>query len=48
MLYTILTLLVFFWFVGFLMHVGGPLIHTILLLAGIIYLVDLIRGRRAV
>lgn len=48
MLYTILSLLVALWFIGFLLHVGGPLIHTILLLAGIIYIVDLIRGRRAV
>jgi len=46
MIYTIISLLIAFWFIGFLMHFGGGLIHTLLLLAGIIFVYDLLVGRR--
>ena len=48
MLYTLISLLVAVWLVGLLMQIGGPLIHTLLLVAGVIFLVQIISGRRAV
>lgn len=48
MLYSIIALLVAFWLVGLLMHVGGGLIHTLLVLAAVIFVYDLLTGRAAV
>jgi hypothetical protein len=49
MLYTIAVILVVLWLLGFLVvHVGGGLIHLLLVLAVIIVLWNLIAGRRAV
>ncbi len=48
MLYSILALLVAFWVVGLLMNVGGGLIHTLLVLALVIFVFDVIRKRRAI
>lgn len=47
MLYTLLSLLVLFWIVGFLSHVGGPLIHLLLVIALCVFVYDLVTGRRA-
>jgi len=47
MIYTIISLLVALWFVGFLLHYGGSFIHALLLLAGIIFVYDLLVGRRS-
>ena len=38
--------IVFFWLVGFLLHIGGGLIHMLLVLAVILFLVDMIFGKR--
>ncbi|MBU3159415.1 lmo0937 family membrane protein [Clostridium frigoris] len=38
--------IVFFWVVGFLLHIGGGLIHMLLVLAVIVFLVDKISGKR--
>ncbi len=48
MLYTIIALLVAFWLVGLVAHVGGGFIHTLLVLAAVIFVFDLVTGRRAV
>ena len=48
MLYTLITLLVVFWLVGLLAHFGGSMIHTLLLIAGVLFVVQLITGRSAV
>jgi hypothetical protein len=49
MLYTIAVILVVLWLLGFLVvHVGGGLIHLLLVLAVILVLWNLIAGRRAV
>jgi hypothetical protein len=48
MLYTIIALLVAFWLVGLVAHVGGGFIHILLVLAAVIFVFDLITGRRAV
>lgn len=47
-MYTILSLILLVWLVGFLTHAGGDLIHLLLVIAGAIFLFDLITGRRTV
>jgi hypothetical protein len=48
MLYTIISILVFFWIVGLVSNIGGPFIHTLLVIAVAIFLFNVITGRRAV
>lgn len=47
MLWTIISILVVLWLIGFLLHVGGGLIHLLLVVAVIVFLVNLFTGRRA-
>ena len=46
MLWTIIVILIILWLLGFLTHVGGGLIHLILVIAVIILVIQLISGRR--
>ena len=46
MLWTILVILIVLWLLGFLTHVGGGLIHLILVVALIILVIQLVTGRR--
>jgi Family of unknown function (DUF5670) len=46
MLWTILVILLILWLLGFLTHVGGGLIHLILVIALIILVIQLVTGRR--
>ena len=48
MLYTIISILFVLWLLGFLMHIGGGLIHILLVAAVIIFIFQLVSGRRAV
>jgi hypothetical protein len=48
MLWTILVILVVLWLVGLLAHVGGGLIHLLLVIAAIVLIINLLTGRRAV
>jgi Family of unknown function (DUF5670) len=48
MLWTILVILLVLWLVGLLTHVGGGLIHLILVVAVVILVINLLTGRRAV
>ena len=48
MLWTILVIIVILWLVGFLAHVGGGLIHLLLVVALIVLVIQLITGRRVV
>jgi hypothetical protein len=48
MLYTILGILLVLWLLGFSMHIGGNVIHALLVIAAVVFLVNLITGRRAV
>jgi len=48
MLYTILGILLVLWLLGFSMHIGGNVIHALLVIAVVVFLVNLITGRRAV
>jgi hypothetical protein len=45
MLWTIVVILVVLWLLGFGLHVAGGLIHILLVLALIVGLVQLFRGR---
>jgi hypothetical protein len=49
MLWTIAVILVILWVLGFLaFHVGGGLIHLLLVLAVIVVIWNLVTGRRSV
>lgn len=48
MLWTIFVVLLVLWLLGFTLHVGGSLIHLILVVAVIMLIYNLITGRRAV
>ena len=45
MLYSIMALLVAFWVVGLVMHIGGGLIHTLLVVELVLFVFNLITGR---
>jgi hypothetical protein len=46
MLWTVFVVLIVLWLLGFSLHVGGGLIHLLLVVAVIALLVNLIGGRR--
>jgi hypothetical protein len=46
-LYGLVVLLVVFWLAGFLLHVGGGLIHLLLVIALVLFVFNLITGRGA-
>ena len=48
MLWTILVILLVLWLLGFLGHVGGGMIHILLVLAAIVLVINLVSGRRTV
>ncbi len=47
-LYIIGAVLVALWLIGFLMHIGGGLIHIILVIAIIVFLFQFFTGRRSI
>ncbi|MDB5723317.1 MAG: family rane protein [Novosphingobium sp.] len=47
MLWTIAVILLVLWLLGFAIHIGGGLIHILLVLAIIVGLIQLFTGRRA-
>jgi len=46
MLWTVFVVLLVMWLLGFSFHVGGGLIHLLLMVAVIMLLVNLLGGRR--
>ncbi len=46
MLWTLIALLLLFWLLGFAFHVAGGIIHVLLVIAVILFLVNVISGRR--
>lgn len=48
MLYTIAVILVVLWLLGFAVHIGGGLIHLLLVIAVVVVIFQLITGRRSV
>lgn len=47
MLYTIIIVLLVLWLLGFAIHIGGALIHLLLVVALVLFVYQLITGRRA-
>jgi len=47
MLWTIFVILLILWLLGFTLHIGGGLIHILIVLAVIVLIFNLISGRRA-
>jgi hypothetical protein len=48
MLWTLIVLLLLMWVVGFAFDVAGGLVHALLVIAAVLFLVNLISGRRTV
>jgi hypothetical protein len=48
MLWTILVVLLVLWLLGLVAHVGGALIHLLLVVALVVFLINLLSGRRTV
>ncbi len=48
MLWTIVVVLLVLWALGFAVHIGGGLIHLLLVIALIVVVVRLLQGRRVV
>jgi len=46
MLWTIFVILVILWLLGFSFHIGGGLIHILLVIAVIVLVYNLLTGRR--
>ena len=47
MLWTIAVILAVLWLLGFSMHIGGGLIHALLVIAIVVFLINFISRRRA-
>jgi hypothetical protein len=47
MLTTILVILLILWLLGFSLHIGGALIHLLLVVALCVLVINLITGRRS-
>ena len=47
MLWTIFIVLLIMWLLGFTMHVGGGLIHLLLVVGLVILVINLLSGRRS-
>ncbi len=48
MLWTIVAVLIVLWLAGFALNIGGGLIHLLLVIALIVFVVNLLRGRRMI
>jgi len=48
MLWTIIGILLLLWLLGFIGHVGGGLIHLLLVVALVVFVVNLLTGRSTV
>lgn len=46
-LWFIIVALLLFWLVGLILKIGGGLIHLVLIIAGIIFIFQLITGKRS-
>ena len=48
MLWTLIVLLLLFWVLGFAFDVASGLIHILLVVAVVLFIVNLVRGRSAI
>jgi hypothetical protein len=46
MLWTIFVILLILWLLGFTLHIGGGLIHILIVIAVVVLIYNLITGRR--
>jgi hypothetical protein len=46
MLWTIFVILLILWLLGFSLHIGGSLIHLLVVVAVVVLIINLISGRR--
>lgn len=46
MLWTIVVVLLILWLLGFSMHIAGGLVHILLVVALVVLVLNLLRGRR--
>jgi len=46
MLWTIFVILLILWLLGFTLHIGGSLIHILIVIAVVVLIYNLIAGRR--
>jgi hypothetical protein len=47
MLWTVFVILLVLWLLGFSLHIGGSLIHILIVIAVVVLIFNLISGRRA-
>jgi hypothetical protein len=47
MLWTIFVVLVVLWLLGFSLHIGGALIHLLLVVGLVVLVINLLSGRRS-
>ncbi len=47
MLWTVVVVLLILWLLGFSMHIGGSLIHLILVVGLVVLVINLLSGRRS-
>jgi hypothetical protein len=48
MFWTIIAIVLVLWLLGFVTNIAGNLIHILLLVAGVVFIAQLLTGRRAV
>jgi hypothetical protein len=48
MLWTILAVVLVLWLIGLVAHIGGGLIHLLLVVALVVFVINLLTGRRTV
>jgi hypothetical protein len=48
MLWTIFVVLLILWLLGFSLHIGGSLIHLLLVVGLVVLIINLVSGRRSV
>jgi uncharacterized membrane protein YtjA (UPF0391 family) len=48
MLWTILVILLVLWLIGLVANIGGGLIHLLLVVALVVFVINLLTGRRTV
>ena len=46
MLWTIVAIFLILWLLGFTLHIGGSLIHLLLVVALVVFVINLVTGRR--
>jgi hypothetical protein len=48
MLWTIFVILLILWLLGFSLHIGGGLIHILIVVAVVVLIINLVSGRRGI